>query len=738
VTANTIEGSANLTWDDVTLNVTGALTVTGAFTSSGIDDNATGENLQLSDGIVDWGDGLSGEQFTHRIRGVTNGVQILVGGNIGSDGGGIQVFGSTHSGNGGDVVLISNNQTWGFWDESAGTFIIKTGTGAKTLALTLDSSRNATFAGSVTTLGGAAAARIIHADPAQLFIIGGGATGSADPALVLTGGTNANAYDIGLRTGGGTDNILDWDESAGSLVLSTAAGFTKSTALTLDAAQNATFTGWVNAQGLVTTANGQKGLTINTGGNGSLVGLEFNSNTRTVAEATTAVMSVIDRLNAEAFKIDVAGTVTARDLNVTGTFTSPGIDDNATAERIQLEDNAIKMGVSGSVWNIQHISDTNSLEVFGGAGDGGSLLLYGGTHATFANDFYLQASNNNVVAWDESAGSFVINTGTGAKTLALTLDSSQNATFTGTVTAPTMISENTGGYFLLQNAQGNNAFPTYSFSGDGNTGMLRDSVDALGFVVGGVRALTINASQDATFAGTVTTDGDLTVGDDSTNVILYLDSGVTSNSEIQWRQNGTQKAFIRYRDSDDAFLLDADAAIQFKPANTTALTLDASQNATFAGTIVGSAGNEVDSGLFAIKASDESVSSSTTLQDDNDLTLTLAANTTYSLSGFFVATSASSTPDIKFDFIEADGTYMIAVLSGAVGASGTIDNMDGSSGAQTVPLIGGSNAGISVHGGTVWTGGSGGVFKLQWAQNTSDATATTMKAGSWIKATKLA
>jgi hypothetical protein len=185
-------------------------------------------------------------------------------------------------------------------------------------------------------------------------------------------------------------------------------------------------------------------------------------------------------------------------------------------------------------------------------------------------------------------------------------------------------------------------------------------------------------------------------------------------------------------------LLDADAAIQFKPANTTALTLDASQNATFAGTIVGSAGNEVDSGLFAIKASDESVSSSTTLQDDNDLTLTLAANTTYSLSGFFVATSASSTPDIKFDFIEADGTYMIAVLSGAVGASGTIDNMDGSSGAQTVPLIGGSNAGISVHGGTVWTGGSGGVFKLQWAQNTSDATATTMKAGSWIKATKLA
>jgi hypothetical protein len=54
-TGGEIEDSGNLTFDGSTLAVTGAatvstnLTVSGAFTSLGIDDNATAERLQIDD-----------------------------------------------------------------------------------------------------------------------------------------------------------------------------------------------------------------------------------------------------------------------------------------------------------------------------------------------------------------------------------------------------------------------------------------------------------------------------------------------------------------------------------------------------------------------------------------------------------------------------------------------------------------------------------------------------------------
>ena len=54
-TGGEIEDSGNLTFDGSTLAVTGsqtvsaALTVSGAFTSVGIDENATGERLQIDD-----------------------------------------------------------------------------------------------------------------------------------------------------------------------------------------------------------------------------------------------------------------------------------------------------------------------------------------------------------------------------------------------------------------------------------------------------------------------------------------------------------------------------------------------------------------------------------------------------------------------------------------------------------------------------------------------------------------
>jgi len=162
--------------------------------------------------------------------------------------------------------------------------------------------------------------------------------------------------------------------------------------------------------------------------------------------------------------------------------------------------------------------------------------------------------------------------------------------------------------------------------------------------------------------------------------------------------------------------------------NTTAVTIDSSQNTTFAGTITGSAGNEIDSGLFAIKASDESVSSSTTLQNDDDLVLTLLANSVYEVTISLLITSTSSTPDAKMLWNEADGEWDVILFRGS-----TQSALNETSAELSQTIV--ANQTTSVYGNfLVRTGGAGGAFQFQWAQDTSDATATTVQTGSFMKA----
>ena len=154
--------------------------------------------------------------------------------------------------------------------------------------------------------------------------------------------------------------------------------------------------------------------------------------------------------------------------------------------------------------------------------------------------------------------------------------------------------------------------------------------------------------------------------------------------------------------------------------------------------IKGSAGDEIY-GQFTIKASDESVTSSTTLQDDDDLQFTAVASGVYDVEIAFTALSTSSTPDIKCVLQETDGAFLIVGHNyGGPGVSSP-DSLafSATNSAITIPLIG--NAVEAFHLKGIYTaGGSGGVFKFQWAQGTSDGTATTVQAGSWMRALKIA
>ena len=135
------------------------------------------------------------------------------------------------------------------------------------------------------------------------------------------------------------------------------------------------------------------------------------------------------------------------------------------------------------------------------------------------------------------------------------------------------------------------------------------------------------------------------------------------------------------------------------------------------------------------KPSDTSRASTTTQTADPDLSLALAANASYSITGYLAYANASaSAGDLKYSFtapsgnttlwssirIDLTGTTTIA----GPNAAGTGNNMT----AQTS-----SSADRSVHVfGTVATAGTSGNLTLNWAQNTSNATATIIRANSYL------
>ena len=191
---------------------------------------------------------------------------------------------------------------------------------------------------------------------------------------------------------------------------------------------------------------------------------------------------------------------------------------------------------------------------------------------------------------------------------------------------------------------------------------------------------------------------------------------------------------------------DADADVITIPTGATGVdlagALTVAGNVTLAGTLIGAGGNEIDSNLFAVKAGDESVSSAdtgTTLQDDDDLQFTLGASAYYEIEMRLHITCASTTPEFKFAYVAIDGTWGLqGIFSTNTASFEVVAVQSTGSATQDTADLNGTNDGYLTMKGIAATGGAGGLFKLQWAQNVSDATAVVVKAGSYMRATKLA
>lgn len=142
--------------------------------------------------------------------------------------------------------------------------------------------------------------------------------------------------------------------------------------------------------------------------------------------------------------------------------------------------------------------------------------------------------------------------------------------------------------------------------------------------------------------------------------------------------------------------------------------------------------------VTALKADDTSRTTDATPTEDPDLQLAVAANATYALDGYLnfeggtqgasdLQIALHSVGSLRYECIHNDSSGAIGVgISYAGGATVVL----GTNGA-------GSLRAASIRGTVINASGAGTLF-LSWAQNTSNATATILHAGSWLSLRRIA
>jgi hypothetical protein len=140
-----------------------------------------------------------------------------------------------------------------------------------------------------------------------------------------------------------------------------------------------------------------------------------------------------------------------------------------------------------------------------------------------------------------------------------------------------------------------------------------------------------------------------------------------------------------------------------------------------------------------IKSADESVTSSTTLQNDDQLAVPLLASSHYWIEAFLIY-SAATASDLSLAISVPTGAALYWSHGGLRGgATSSVDNISRTFVDETgTGWIGGTGGDAVVMGeGHVTTGVTAGNLQIRWAQNTSGATATIVKAGSILIAQRL-
>lgn len=185
---------------------------------------------------------------------------------------------------------------------------------------------------------------------------------------------------------------------------------------------------------------------------------------------------------------------------------------------------------------------------------------------------------------------------------------------------------------------------------------------------------------------------------------------------------------VRYRTDTDTF-------VYGKSDGTTAVLLDSS------------GGSPLGRQQFVYKTVDTPRNNTTTTVADPDLQFTVAANAVYTMEGFIIVSgdAGSGQGRINLDWSAptlATGKWTGTLVDGnATGEPTAIrqfaNDLTAARGSSTYGSAAGSEVGIILRG-ILETANAAGTYSFDWAQITSDAAATTVKAGSWLALTRRA
>lgn len=138
--------------------------------------------------------------------------------------------------------------------------------------------------------------------------------------------------------------------------------------------------------------------------------------------------------------------------------------------------------------------------------------------------------------------------------------------------------------------------------------------------------------------------------------------------------------------------------------------------------------------LYKRTLATQSRTSTTTLSDDSYMFLTVEANAEYHVE-CLINYGGPAAADLKLIFATPAGATFVAMGQTLVGAAtGQSDNQNLPYGGNASEVWGTTGAGqqFGTVTGILVVGGTAGTFKIQWAQNTSNATPTQVFGNSYL------
>lgn len=171
----------------------------------------------------------------------------------------------------------------------------------------------------------------------------------------------------------------------------------------------------------------------------------------------------------------------------------------------------------------------------------------------------------------------------------------------------------------------------------------------------------------------------------------------------------------------------ADAAVRVPVgSNGTVLTADSSQTAGVTWAAPGTEWTTVT------KTSDETITSSAALQNDDELFYSGVSGAVYVVEVLLIYSCASATPDMQWNLGE-DNTLRGVITTPIIGTSEVPASQPAWVESDAGNSVGTAASGVRCVFGQGWVASNGGTIRIKWAQNTSNVNGVTVKAGSYIR-----